>query len=267
MAADSTRKVHEGDCFFGSTLDGDYFFVDKDSNGRFFIAEHREGYAAEVIATMRLRQGDYERYLLQLLDNPNLMTLDSGARGRIVEDCFAIIWLGQHRVRLPFTKIPGGGRTSPSTVSLEAATKLVLDVPGGDEALPETIEWSSNIEVLVFVPFNRQYRGIDFIIARRTETTLYIYFVRCTIQLLQDRPICETQLYEQWQNLLVSASKSTKYFSYLVFLTPHSTNLEVPGPASTAAFFRSKTKLHVRFAGIEGTHPLLEKIKTRFAHL
>ena len=133
--------------------------------------------------------------------------------------------------------------------------------------MPETIEWPSNIEVLVFVPLNRQYRGIDFIIARRTKNTLYIYFVQCTIQLPQDRPICETQLYEQWQNLLVSASKSTKYFSYIVFLTPHSTNLEVPGPASTAAFFRSKTKLHVRFAGIEGTHPLLEKIKTRFAHL
>lgn len=91
MAADSTRKVHERDCNFGSTLDRHYFFVDQDSKGLFFMAEYRKGFAAEVIAIMRSRQGDYEQYLLQLLDNANFMTLDAGARGRFVEDCFMTI--------------------------------------------------------------------------------------------------------------------------------------------------------------------------------
>ena len=216
---------------------------------------------------MRSRQGDYEQYLLQLLDNPNFMTLDSGARGRIVEDCFAIILRGQHKVRLPFIKIPGGGKTSPSTVSLEAAKKLVFDVQGGNEAVLESVNWLPDTETLVFIPLNRTYKGIDFIIARKTDSVLYIYFVQCTIQFPQDHPICESELYEQWQTLLQSSSLAAKCCSYLVFLTPHSSNLNVPGRASTAVFFQPKTKLHVQFARIEGTHALLDKIKTRFAHL
>ena len=267
MAADSTRKDSERGCNFGSTLDGDYFYVDQDSSGRFFIAEYREGFAAEVLAIMRSRPGDYEQYLLALLDNPNFITLDAGAKGRIVEDCFTIILRGQANIRLPFMKIPGGGNTVPQAVVLDAGKKSVFDVPGGDEAVLESVNWLSNIELLVFIPRNRSYKGIDFIIARKTDNTLYIYFVHCTIQLPQNHPICETQLYEQWQNLLVSKSTATNWHSYLVFLTPHSTNLNVPGPGSIATFFRRKTKLHVQFDRIEGTHPLLDKIKTRFARL
>jgi hypothetical protein len=63
MTADATKKGNERDCNFGSTLDGNLFYVDVDSQGHYFIAEHRAGFAAEVIAIMRSRQGDYERYL------------------------------------------------------------------------------------------------------------------------------------------------------------------------------------------------------------
>jgi len=215
MAADSTKKVNERDCNFGSTLDGDHFYVDKDSEGSFFIAEHREGFAAEVIAIMRSRQGDYEQYLLQLLDNPNFMTLDAGARGRIVEDCFAIIFRGHTKIRLPFVKIPGRGKPSPQAVCLEAAKKLVFDVQGGNEAVLESVNWLPDTETLVFIPLNRTYKGIDFIIARKTDSVLYIYFVQCTIQFPQDHPICESELYEQWQTLLQSSSLAAKCCSYL----------------------------------------------------
>ena len=97
-------------------------------------------------------------------------------------------------------------------MSLEAAKKLVFNVPGGDGAVPKSIEWLSEMEVLVFVPLNHQYKGIDFIIQRRTANTLYIYFVQCTIQLPQDHLICETQLYEQWQNLLSASIKVYEVF-------------------------------------------------------
>ena len=55
MTADGTKKDYERDCDFGSTLDGDHFYVEIDSDGRYFIEEHRDGLAAEVIAIMRSR--------------------------------------------------------------------------------------------------------------------------------------------------------------------------------------------------------------------
>eukprot|EP00978_Attheya_sp_CCMP212_P024936 scaffold79249_cov73-Attheya_sp.AAC.1 len=266
MTADGTKKVDERDCNFGTTLDGDHFYVEIDSDRCYFIAEHRDGFAAEVIAIMRSRQGDYGRYLLQVLDNVNFMTLDAGARGRIVEDCFAIILRGQTLVQLPFVKIPGHRVTVPKAVRLEAPKKLVFEVPGGNEAVLREITWLPDTETLVFIPLNRQYKGIDFIIARKTDKTLYIYYIQCTIQLPQDHPICESELYEQWETLLKRASQITKCFSFLVFLTPHSSNLSVPAAGSIANFFQRKTKLHVQFARIEGAHALLDKIKTRFAN-
>ena len=193
------------------------------------------------------------------------MTLDAGARGRIVEDCFAIILRSQTVVQLPVLKIPGHGATVPKAVRLEAPKKSVFDVPGGNEAVLQGITWLPDTETLVFIPLNRQYKGIDFIIARKTGKTVYIYYVQCTIQLPQDHPICESELYEQWENLLKAASQTTKCYSFLVFLTPHSSNLNVPAPGSTADFFQRKTKLHVRFAEIEGSHALLDKIRTRFS--
>lgn len=63
MAADVTKKDHKRDCDFGATLDGEHFYVDSADDGRFFIAEYREGFASEVLAIMRSRQGDYEYYL------------------------------------------------------------------------------------------------------------------------------------------------------------------------------------------------------------
>lgn len=64
MAADGTKKEHKRDCDFGTTLEGDHFYVDMSADdGRYFIAEHREGFASEVLAIMRSRQGDYEDYL------------------------------------------------------------------------------------------------------------------------------------------------------------------------------------------------------------
>jgi hypothetical protein len=106
---------------------------------------------------MRSRQGDYERYLLQVLDNPNFMTLDAGARGRIVEDCFAIILRGRAVVKLPFVKIPGYEATTPKDVCLEAANKCVFDVPGGNETVLESITWLPETETLVIIPLNQRY--------------------------------------------------------------------------------------------------------------
>ena len=62
MVADSTRVDHERNCNFGFTLDGDVFLVDRDITRRYFQM------AAVIIAVMRSRQGDYEQYLLQLVD-------------------------------------------------------------------------------------------------------------------------------------------------------------------------------------------------------
>jgi hypothetical protein len=54
------------------------------------------------------------------------MTLDAGARGRIVEDCFAIILRGLDVVRLPFVKIPGSETTHPNYVRLEPGDSLAF---------------------------------------------------------------------------------------------------------------------------------------------
>ena len=92
MAADSVVKAAEMDCNFGRALDGDLFYVEE-SRGRgggFCIKEHRVGLAAEIIAYMKSRPGDYENYLLGLIQNPNFLQLDPGARGRIMEDCYGV---------------------------------------------------------------------------------------------------------------------------------------------------------------------------------
>ena len=64
MVADSTQKDCEVDCMFGRALDGDHFYVE--GKGPFTIQEHRDGLAAAIIAHMKSREGDYERYLLAI---------------------------------------------------------------------------------------------------------------------------------------------------------------------------------------------------------
>ena len=80
MVADSTEKGREQDCMFGRALDGDHFYVER-SGGRFCIKEHREGFAAMIISHMKSREGDYERYVLGLLDNGSVERPVEGVTG------------------------------------------------------------------------------------------------------------------------------------------------------------------------------------------
>lgn len=67
-------------------LDEDQFYVEQDESNFFYIAEHRKGFADEILKIMRSHRGDYATYLLSVLSNPNFSQLDPGAKGRIVED-------------------------------------------------------------------------------------------------------------------------------------------------------------------------------------
>lgn len=263
LVADSTRMDTEADVSFGTVLDGGYFYVEQDEDG-YYIAEHHEGFAAEVFAIMRSRHGDYEQYLVAVLSNTNFSTLDAGAKGRIVEDCFFIILRSQSPILFPFLKIPAQTQTNPSSFSVQATGSNVVDVPGGDEEVLEEVVWPSDVEIFVFIPLNRRYKGIDFIVARKTQNTLYIYFVQCTVQQPHNHSICESELYGLWEELLKMSAGTKKCYSNLVFLTPHSTNLRPPGPQSIATFFARKTKLHVQFAKIQGSHRLLDAVRNRF---
>lgn len=233
----------------GLSLDADRFYVKGVPGvGPFSIEEHRPGLAAAIIAQMKSRQGDYERYLLGLLDNANFMLLDAGVRGRILEDCFTVIFRAGG-VQLPFLKIPQGSKANPPKLSINAATMRVIEVPGGDEGVPESVSWDPNIDTLVFIPLNRQYKGINFFIVRKTIKMIYVYFIQCTIQRPQFHNICESELYGQWVALLESSTQLPIH-SFLVYLTPHGANLSLPGPQSIAVFFSS--------------HTLLAKIKSRY---
>lgn len=165
---------------------------------------------------------------------------------------------------MPFIKIPQGGGTMPSSLNIEKSTATVVEVPGGDEEVPGSIQWDSNIDTLVFIPLNRQYKGVDFIIARKTNRAVYIYFIQCTIQRPQDHGICESELYGRWVDLVESSTQVQQIHSFLVYLTPHGANLSLPGAQSIADFFGRKTKLHVQFAQIQTGHALLEKVRNRY---
>ncbi|CAB9507723.1 expressed unknown protein [Seminavis robusta] len=112
---------------------------------------------------------------------------------------------------------------------------------------------------------NRQYKGIDFIVARKTESSLSIYYVRCTVRLPQHHDIVESELYGGWEQLLVNAAALGVYRSQLVFLTPNSPE-QAKGltlPRIFASFFKSKA-LHIQFGDIKGDHQLVRAIKDRF---
>ena len=130
-----------------------------------------------------------------LLVFSNFDNLDQGAKGRIVEDCFFCILRSTAIVRFPFTQIPPDGTNpQPNSVSLRNEGTEVVDVRGGDEeVLPsDSINWPATPYVFVFIPLHRQYKGIDFIIARKTGKTLYVYFVQCTVQNPKDHPIVDS---------------------------------------------------------------------------
>lgn len=261
MTADAVIKVHERDCMFGIALDGDSFYVEQVEGG-YCIKEHFDGLAAEIIAQMKSHAGEYEAYLLGLVTNANFMLLDPGARGRILEDCYGVIFR-RGGVLLPFFKIPEGGKSNPPFLNIDASSMSVIEVPGSDEAVPGTIEWGVSIDTLVFIPHNRQYKGLDFIIARRTEKVVYVYFIQCTIQYPQDRGICESNLYKAWVDLLRSSTTLTVQ-SFLVYMTPHGSHLNVPTGASMAKYLARKPKLHVQFAQVESGHELCGAIMSRY---
>jgi len=268
LVADGTTKSTEEEFAIAAVLDTDYFYILKDGNC-FYIAEHRKGFAESVLAIMRSHPGDYETYLTAVLSNTNFDQLDQGAKGRIVEDCFFSILRGRSEVEFPFRKM-NGTNTKPASVTLEDGQTTVVDVPGGDDSVlgRDEVNWPVGAQnhVFVFIPLHRQYKGIDFIVAKKTARTLYIYFVQCTVQLPQNYPIGESTLYLRWAQELTASAGDVTCHSYLVFLTPHSTKLSSPGPASLDKFFRDKTHLHVRFAAIRGSNSLLEKIRDRFGN-
>ena len=126
---------------------------------------------------------------------------------------FALVMRSQLAVRWPFVNIPGGGKPSPQAECLQAAKNAFFHVPGGDKAvLKQSIGWLPDTEVLMFFPLHRNYK--DFIMARTTRSTLYIFFVSCTIQLPEAHPLGEWQLYQQWETLWMSSSKTTNCYSY-----------------------------------------------------
>ena len=139
----------------------------------------------------------------------------------------------------------------------------VVEVPRSDEEVPETVQWGTAVTAVVFVPLERRYKGVDFIVARKTDTSVYVYFIQCTIQHPQEQGICESNLYERWCSLL-KTSTNMSIQPFLVYLTPHGTNLNVPGPASMANFFSRKAKLHVQFAQVETDHTLSAHIKKQY---
>lgn len=198
-----------------------------------------------------------------MLENPNfsLLDADAGAKGRIVEDCFSILFR-EGSVKLPFTKLPDGGNTNPPRLMLTRNTMTVLEVEGGDGAVPLTANWCLSIDTLVFVPRNRYYKGVDFVIAREIGARLHIYYVKCTGQYIQVHGFCEADHYKAWKEMLDASSATTATRVFLVFLTPHSTNLRIPG--QLARFFLRKTVFHVQYAAVESGHQLLAKLKHHY---
>ena len=266
MVLASTKKDVDTELqAMAAQLDEDQFYVERDESHLFYIAEHRKGFADTILTIMQSNQGAYTTYLLSVLSNANFSQLDPGAKGRIVEDCFFSILRNGTGVEFPLKKIDGGN-TSPASVVLQGEHTTVLNVPGGnEEVLQRTdITWPADDHVFVFIPLHKQYKGIDFIIARKTRKTLYIYYVQCTVQRPQKHPICESDLYKNWEEEL-RASAGVNTVCQLVFLTPHTTNLSPPGSSDMDKFFRNKTKIHIPFAKVIGSHPLLEQLKKRFS--
>lgn len=246
-------------------LDEDQFYVEQDESNLFYIEETRKGFADTILTIMQSNQGNYATYLLSVLSNTNFSQIDPGTKGRIVEDCFFSILRSETEVQFPLKKIDGG-KTSPASVVLHREHTTVLDVPGGDEEVLQrtAITWPAHDHVFVFIPLHKQYKGIDFIIARKTKKTLYIYYVQCTVQRPQKHPICESNLYQNWEQEL-RASAGVNTVCQLVFLTPHTTNLWPPGSTDMDIFFRNKTKIHIPFVNVSGSHALLDQLKKRFS--
>lgn len=264
MAADGTQKAAEEDCDFDDMLNPDDFYVEKDlETGRFFIEEHRPGYAAAVLRFLRSRTGDYRNYLLLVMGNVNFSEMDAGAQGRIVEDCFFVVLKLKPDISFKFSPLPPNGtNTKMQKLELKKATTFFYSVNGGDEAAPATFVWVEGQEFAVFFPQCRSYKGIDFIIAKRTAKEVVLYFIQCTIQKPQAHPICESTLYQNWHNLLSKNSPGRHCRSCLMFLTQHSTNLNYP--SQIAKFFRPKSKYHACFSNVECADTLLDRLKERF---
>jgi len=266
MVLASTKKgAHTELQAMAAQLDEDQFYVEQDESHSFYIAEHRKGFADTILTIMQSNQGDYSAYLLSVLSNANFNELDPGAKGRIVEDCFFSILRSRTGVEFPLKKIDGGN-TDPASVELQSEHTTVVDVPGGNEkVLPRTeIKWPADEHVFVFIPLHKQYKGIDFIIARKEKKNLYIYYVQCTVQRPQNHPICESDLYKNWEEELGASAGVVKPVCRLVFLTPHTTNLSLPGSSDIDEFFRNKTKIHIPFVKVIGSHVILEQLKKRF---
>jgi len=142
-----------------------------------------------------------------------------------MEDCFSVI-LRSGGVQLPFVKIPSGGTPNPPHLNIDNVRMQVVEVPGTNEAVPTGVVWGPNIDTIVFIPLNRYYKGIDFVIARKTAAMIYVYYIQCTVQFPYEHEICESQLYAQWEAVL--SENEQKVLSYLVYLTPHGTSLRFP---------------------------------------